>query len=57
VTRSTIVEVAIHLLLTIASGNWRSMNSEIAGKMTSAVSGRDEKTDAVAKELKATITE
>lgn len=33
------------------------MNSEIAGKMTSAVSGRDEKTDAVAKELNATITE
>jgi hypothetical protein len=47
----------MHLLLTIASGNWRSMNSEIAGKMTSAVSGRDENTDAVAKELNATITE
>jgi len=44
-------------LLTMASGNWRSMNSEIAGKMTSAVSGRDENTDAVAKELNATITE
>jgi hypothetical protein len=33
------------------------MNKEIAGKMTSAVSGRDENTDAVAKELNATSTE
>ena len=32
------------------------MNREIAGKMTSAVSGRDENTDAVAKELNATST-
>ena len=41
----------------MASGNSRSMNKEIAGKMISAVSGRDENTDAVAKELNATSTE
>lgn len=43
-------------LHTMARGNWRSIKSDMEGKMTSAVRGRVENTEAVAKELKATIT-
>ena len=38
----------------MARGNCRSMNSEIAGKMRSAVSGLDDTIAAVVNELKAT---
>ena len=41
---------------TIPTGNWRSMNNEMAGKIMSAVRGVDEKYAAVAKELNATRT-
>lgn len=44
------------ILLTMARGNWRSMKSEMEGKMISAVRGLVENTEAVAKELNATIT-
>lgn len=40
----------------MASGKESSINNEIAGKITSAVRGVLEKTEAVAKELNATIT-
>jgi hypothetical protein len=43
-------------LRTIARGSERSMKREMAGKITSAVSGLSENTEAVAKELNATIT-
>jgi hypothetical protein len=42
--------------LNIASGNWRSMKSEMLGKILSDVSGELEVSAAVAKELKATST-
>ena len=41
---------------TIPTGNWRSMNNEMAGKIMSAVRGVGEKYAAVAKELNATRT-
>ena|SRR5258708_40245101 len=40
--------------ITIARGNWRSMNKEIAGKIISDVRGFEETKAAVASELKAT---
>ena len=40
----------------IASGNWRSMKSEIEGKILSDVKGVSDVSAAVAKELKATRT-
>ena len=41
---------------TMASGNWRSMKSEMEGKILSEVSGASEVSAAVAKELNATST-
>jgi hypothetical protein len=48
--------ITITILHTIARGNWRSINSEIAGNMTSEVRGFSDVTAAVANELKATST-
>ena len=41
---------------TTERGNWRSMKSEMVGKITSAVMGFDEIIEAAVKELNATIT-
>lgn len=43
-----------HVSHTMASGNCKSINNAIAGKMTSDVKGLDEVNAAVAKELNAT---
>jgi hypothetical protein len=46
--------IIVHISHTIASGNCSNMNNAIAGKMISDVSGLDDVSAAVAKELNAT---